>query len=89
MDMRKVAAFCDYFIVMSAGNPRQIKAIADEIEERLGQEDIRLRHREGGSEAKWVLLDYGDYLVHIFESATRGFYNLESLWGDAPQKRLD
>ncbi|MFH0772227.1 MAG: ribosome silencing factor [Candidatus Omnitrophota bacterium] len=89
MDMRKVVAFCDYFVVMSAGNPRQIKAIADDIEERLERERIRLRRREGDSEAKWILLDYGDCLVHIFEPATREFYNLEGLWGDAPLKRLD
>ncbi len=88
MDMRKVSAFCDYFIVMSANNPRQIKALSDEIEEKLDEEGIRLWHVEGDSESKWVLLDFGDCLVHLFEPEARRFYDLEGLWGDVPQERL-
>jgi len=57
MDMRNVSAYCDYFLVISANNSRQIKAISDEIEERLEDEGVRLWHSEGGRDAKWVLLD--------------------------------
>lgn len=89
MDMRNVSAYYDYFIVMSANNSRQIKAISDEIEERLQDEGARLWHSEGGSDAKWVLLDFGDCLVHLFEPDARRFYNLEGLWGDVPQEKLD
>jgi ribosome-associated protein len=88
MDMRKVSAYFDYFIVLSANNSRQIKAISDEIEERLRDEGVRLWHREGGRDAKWVLLDFGDCLVHLFEPDARRLYDLEGLWGDAPQEKL-
>lgn len=73
---------------MSANNIRHIKAISDAIEETLEQRGIRLWHREGGKESNWLLLDYGDCLVHLFEPAARSFYDLESLWGDAPQQRI-
>lgn len=88
MDMRKVSAFCDYFIVMSANNPRQIKAISDDLEEILEDKEIRLWHREGDKESKWLLLDFGDCVVHLFESETRKFYDLEGLWGDVHQAKL-
>jgi ribosome-associated protein len=89
MDMKKVSAYFDYFIVMSANNPRQIRAISDEIEERLQDEGVMLWCREGGSDTKWVLLDFGDCLVHLFEPDARRFYDLEGLWGDVPQERLE
>jgi len=89
MDMRNVSAYCDYFLVISANNSRQIKAISDEIEERLEDEGVRLWHSEGGRDAKWVLLDFGDCLVHLFEPDARRFYDLEGLWGDVPQEKLD
>lgn len=89
MDMRSVSAYCDYFIVISANNSRQIKAISDEIEERLQDEGVRLWHCEGGSDSKWVLLDFGNCLVHLFEPETRRFYDLEGLWGDTPQEKLN
>lgn len=88
MDMRNVSAFCDYFVVMSANNPRQIKALSEEIEEKLDEKGVTLWHAEGDSEAKWVLLDFGDCLVHLFEPGSRRFYDLEGLWGDVPQERL-
>lgn len=89
MDMRKVSTFCDYFIIVSANTSRHIKAISDEIETRLKEEGINLWHMEGEKDAKWVLLDYGDCLVHLFEPETRKFYDLEGLWGDAPQIKFD
>ncbi len=85
--MGKVSAFCDYFIVMTAANIRQAKAISEEIESKLEEEGIRLWHREG-RESNWVLLDFGNCVVHIFEPEARKFYDLESLWGDVPQEKL-
>lgn len=87
--MRKVSTFCDYFIIASANTSRHIKAISDEIESKLKEEGIKLWHTEGEKDAKWVLLDYGDCLVHLFEPETRRFYDLEGLWGDAPQIKFD
>jgi len=89
MDMRKASTFCDYFIIASANTSRHIKAISDEIEVKLKERGIRLWHAEGENESKWVLLDYGDCLVHIFEPGTRRFYDLEGLWGDVPQLKID
>ncbi len=86
--MGKVSAFCDYFVVMTAANIRQAKAISEEIESKLEEEGIRLWHREGDRESNWVLLDFGNCVVHIFEPEARKFYDLESLWGDVPQEKL-
>ena len=86
--MSKVSAFCDYFIVMTATNIRQAKAISEEIEAKLEEEGIRLWHREGDRESNWVLLDFGNCVVHIFEPGARKFYDLESLWGDVPQEKF-
>ena len=86
MDMRQRAAFCDVFIVMSAPSSARVKTIADHIEESLENEGHRASHKEGSLEALWVLLDYGDVVVHIFHHETRKFYNLENLWGDAPRR---
>ncbi len=88
LDMRNLTTFCDYFVVISGNNSRHIKAISDEIEERLEDEDIGLWHSEGAEESKWILMDYGDCLVHLFEPEARRFYDLEGLWGDAPQEKL-
>ena len=76
-------AFTDYFVVCSGTNPRQIQAIADEVEDRLEKKGMRPAHTEGYKQAEWVLLDYVDFVVHIFHPTLRGFYQLERLWGDA------
>ena len=76
-------AFTDYFVVCSGTNPRQIQAIADEVEERLEKSGMRAMHTEGYKQAEWVLLDYVDFVVHIFHPALRSFYQIERLWSDA------
>jgi ribosome-associated protein len=81
------AAFAEYFLLCSGRSEPQIKAIAGAIEERLGRERVRLAHREGKSGAEWVLLDYGDFIVHIFSERARQYYDLERLWRSA--ERLD
>jgi len=72
-------AFTDYFVVCSGTNPRQIQAIADEVELRLKAADLRPTHVEGYNQAEWVLLDYVDFVVHVFSEKARKFYDLERL----------
>jgi ribosome-associated protein len=80
-------AFTDYFVVCSGTNPRQIQAISDEVEERLKKAGMRPTHVEGYRQAEWVLLDYVDFVVHVFSEKSRRFYDLERLWKSA--KRLE
>ena len=80
-------AFTDYFVVCSGTNPRQIQAIADEVEERLHKAGMRPTHVEGYKQAEWVLLDYVDFVVHVFSEKARKYYDLERLWKSA--KRLE
>ena len=77
------SAFTDYFLICSGRNPRQIQAIADEIELRLKREGVRANQVEGYQQADWVLIDYVDFVVHIFSEASRKFYDLERLWKSA------
>ena len=80
-------AFTDYFVLCSGTNPRQVQAIADEVELRLKAVDQRPAHIEGYKQAEWVLLDYVDFVVHVFSEKARKFYDLERLWKTA--KRLE
>lgn len=80
-------AFTDYFVVCSGTNPRQIQAIADAVDERLEALGMRPAHTEGYRQAEWVLLDYVDFVVHIFSEKSRQYYDLERLWKSA--KRLE
>jgi ribosome-associated protein len=80
-------AFTDYFILCSGTNPRQIQAIADEVKDRLAQSGMHPAHTEGYKQAEWVLLDYVDFVVHIFSEKARKYYDLERLWKSA--KRLE
>lgn len=84
LDLAEVSDFTDYFLIMSGTNERQVQAIADAIEEALRLVKVRPLHVEGTSAATWVLLDYGDFVAHIFQEETRRFYGLERLWSDAP-----
>lgn len=89
IDLRDVASFTEFFIITSGSNQRQVQAIADEINEQLKKQlsakPIRI---EGYNAAEWVLLDYGDFIVHIFEQKAREFYDLERLWRDAKKVEL-
>jgi ribosome-associated protein len=80
-------AFTDYFVVCSGTNPRQIQAISDEVEQRLEQTGLRPTHVEGYKQAEWVLLDYVDFVVHVFSEKARKYYDLERLWKSA--KRIE
>ena len=76
-------AFTDYFVVCSGSNPRQVQAIADEVELRLKKDGLRPNQIEGYKQAEWVLLDYVDFVVHVFSEKARKFYDLERLWMSA------
>lgn len=85
LDISELSTIADYFVICSAANPIQAKAIADNIEEKMAEEtSMELRHKEGYNNANWILLDYGDIVVHIFQEDDRRFYNIEQLWADAP-----
>jgi ribosome-associated protein len=83
LDLREVTSFADYFVILSGANSRQIQAIADEIHQRLKKRGEMPASMEGYDNAEWVLMDYGDYLVHIFSDKARLYYDLERLWRDA------
>src|SRR5215831_14529339 len=86
---RASGAFTDYFIVCSGTNPRQIQAISDEVEKELGHAGLRPNSVEGYNQAEWVLMDYVDFVVHIFSESARKFYDLERLWKTAARIELD
>jgi ribosome-associated protein len=83
LDLRKAAGFTDFFVICSGSNPRQIRAIADAVTESLAAEGVKPAHVEGYERSEWILLDYFDFIVHIFAPETRVFYGLERLWGNA------
>ena len=83
LDLRKAAGFTDFFVICSGGNARQIRAIADGVMEALAGEGVEPAHVEGYDRSEWILLDYFDFVVHIFAPETRVFYGLERLWGNA------
>lgn len=88
IDLREIASFTEYFIIASGANQRQVQAISDEISEQLKKQlNSRVIRIEGYSSGEWVLLDFGDFIVHIFEQKARQFYDLERLWRDA--KRVE
>ncbi len=83
LDIHGLTTIADYFLICSGESTRQVKAIADAIEEALSKKRSFPSHIEGLKEAKWVLMDYGNLIVHIFDRETRHYYELERLWGDA------
>jgi ribosome-associated protein len=83
LDLRGADGFTDYFVICTGQNPRQIKAIADAVEAALRRDHVKPAHVEGYGHAEWVLLDYFDFIVHVFGKETRTFYGLERLWGNA------
>ena len=83
LDLRKASAFTDCFVICSGTNVRQVQAIADSIEEALKKKGLRPSLVEGYQRGEWILIDYFDFIVHVFATATREFYGLERLWADA------
>jgi ribosome-associated protein len=89
LDVRGIVGYTDFFVICSGNTERQTKAIHDAIHEDLKREGLLPRRVEGAREARWVLMDYLDAVVHIFTPDSRSFYRLEQLWGEAPARTVD
>ena len=83
LDLRGISTFTDYFVICSANNARQIRAISESIIDALAAQGSKPAHVEGYDRSEWVLVDYFDFVVHVFSGETRAFYGLERLWGSA------
>jgi ribosome-associated protein len=81
LDIARTSSFTDYFVIATAQSPLHFNALADHLERELGKEGHDLRHKEGSAESGWLLLDFGDLLVHVFSPEKREYYRLEELWG--------
>lgn len=89
LDIREVSTMADYFIIASGKNPNQLKAMADEIEEKLHKQGLKVSCVEGYNSANWILIDFSDVMVHLFTKDDREFYRLERVWGDAKIVELE
>lgn len=87
LSLAGLGAFAEFFVICSAESARQIEAIGEEIQQKLREQGLRLPHREGRSGTEWLLLDYGNFVIHVFSEKARAFYDIERLWRTA--KRLD
>ncbi|KPU44158.1 ribosomal silencing factor RsfS [Oxobacter pfennigii] len=83
LDISSISPITDYFVLFSGSSTVQVRAIADEVEEKLTEKGYALLHKEGYNASRWILLDFGDVIVHVFHEEDREFYNLERLWADA------
>ena len=88
LDLREIASFTDYFVIVSGQNERQVQAISDEVYEQLKKSGETAARVEGYKTAEWILLDYGDFVVHVFEQKARQFYDLERLWCESKRVEL-
>lgn len=89
VDIEGISSIADYFIIISGNNERQVVAISDEIDSKMSQAGREPLSVEGRQTGKWIILDYGDEIVHVFEKDEREFYNLEKLWIDAKTYDID
>ncbi len=85
LDLKDISSFTDYFIIMHGNSRRQNVAICENVEQELKEKDIRPASIEGKENAEWILMDYGNFIIHIFSKEAREYYSLEKLWGDAPR----
>lgn len=89
LDLRGISSATDYFVICSGTSDIQVRSIAEHVSERLKKEGARADHIEGLDRARWVLLDYIDFVVHVLHPSARDFYQLENLWGDAPRRDFE
>lgn len=85
LDLREISSFTDFFIISQGNSPRQNRAVYESVEKELKKDDISPLSVEGREHSEWILMDYGNFIVHIFSKASRDYYSLEKLWGDAPK----
>jgi ribosome-associated protein len=89
LDLRRFTSATDYFVVASGTSDTHVRALGERVLEQLAAGDRKPHHTEGLSEGRWVLLDYVDFVVHVFHPTLREFYQLERLWGEAPMARIE
>ena len=89
IDISNVSVLADYFIIASGANRNQIQAMADQVQNELAKEEVQVRQIEGYQTANWILMDYGDIIVHLFSKEDRLFYNLERIWTDGKKIEVD
>ena len=85
LDIRRLTGFADYFVIMSAESRRQLEALQEDLVKALKDSGVFLHHREGTSQAGWILLDYSDVIIHLFGTEERDYYRLDQLWSGAAQ----
>jgi ribosome-associated protein len=88
LNMKGISLVADYFMICHGNSEKQVQAIAREIKEKAEEQQIAVKRLEGFEEAKWILVDLGDVVAHVFHKDERSYYNLERLWGDAPLEDL-
>ncbi|MCG0275549.1 MAG: ribosome silencing factor [Thermosediminibacteraceae bacterium] len=89
LDISSISILADYFVIATGKSSIHVKALADEVEEKLSESGCKVRGKEGYEEARWVLIDFSDVIVHIFDEESREYYDLERLWADAPRLDID
>lgn len=89
LNMKGISLIADYFVICHGNSEKQVQAIAHELKKKAQEEGLDLKRLEGYDQARWILVDLEDVVVHIFHKDERGYYNLEKLWGDAPYVELD
>lgn len=86
LDMTRISGLCDHFVICSAASKTRARTIAEFVESEMKKENVRLVHRDGFKESDWIVLDFSDIVMHVFLADLRKYYDLESLWGDAPRR---
>lgn len=89
LNIGKVSVIADYFIIATANNPSQMQAITDNIDEMLVKSGSEAKSIEGNNDSNWILMDYGDFIVHVFDRESRSFYDLERIWKDADTVKIE
>ena len=89
IDIREVSVIADYFVITSGSNLNQVQAIVDNVEEQLGRAGFEAKQIEGNRNSSWILMDYGDVIVHVFDEENRLFYDLERIWRDGKVLEMD
>ncbi len=88
IDISHISVISDYFVITSGANDSQIQALVDHVEEKLAEAGYQLKQQEGTGSGTWVLMDYGDIIIHIFDKESRSFYNLERIWSDGREVEM-
>lgn len=88
LNMKGISLVADYFIICHGNSDKQVQAIAREMKDKVEESNITIKRMEGFDEARWILVDFGDVIAHVFHKEERGYYNLERLWGDAPLENV-